>query len=220
MHTTEELETTSFEYRVDGDVVPRETVLPPVTSDGRVGVVMRTGVEGLGAGNFVLSCVTAFYDCLSGTRQEDFFEYPDYYTFQTTSDPADYRMLDIYPDHKNVAVTPTATHLLRAVNDRAITTLVVPDVSPGSPDIDDITLQSAHRRIDHCYVYSPDGRLRDAEFSIRLPRQPPNDWFETTRESVDGETEGCVPSFASDDSGLIQQFRTVSVTQALDRLPV
>lgn len=220
MHTIKELDRTSFEYRVDGAVVPRETVMPHVTSDARVGVVMGTGVEGLGAGTFVLSCVTAFYDYLSETREEDFFEYPDYFTFQTTREPADYRMLDFYPDHKNVTVEADAEHLLRAINDRAITTLLVPDVSPTSPDVDDITLRSAHRRIDHCYVYAPDGRPSDAEFSIRQPRRPANEWFEATVESVDGESEVCVPSFGSGDDWIVQQFRRVPTERALERLPV
>lgn len=193
--------------------------MPHITSDDRVGVVMETGTEGLGAGNFVLSCVTAFYDYLSETREEDFFEYPDYYTFQTTSEPADYRMLDIYPDHKNVTVEPNAEQLLRAINDRAITILLVPDVSPISPNVDEITLQSARRRIDHCYVYAPDGRPSDAEFSIRQPRQPTNNWFEATIESLDGKSEEGVPAFGSSDDSIVQQFRPISVEQALERLP-
>lgn len=220
MHTTKELDSTSFEYRVNGDVVPRETVMPHVTSDDRVGVVMRTGVEGLGAGNFVLSCVTAFYDYLRETREEDFFEYPDYYTFQTTGNPADYRMLDIYPDYKNVSINRTAEHLLRAINDRAITTLLVPNATPNLSDLDDVTLQSAHRRIDHCYVYAPDGRPSNADFSIRQPRQPANEWFETTVESLNDDSEVSVPSFGTDDDWIVQQFRQVSVKQALERLSV
>ncbi|QHS18061.1 hypothetical protein GWK26_13365 [haloarchaeon 3A1-DGR] len=220
MHTTKELDGTSFEYRVDGDVVPGETVMPSVTSDDRVGVVMGTGVEGLGAGTFILSCVTAFYDHLRATRDEDFFEYPDYYTFQTASDPADYRMFDIYPDHKNVTVEPDAEQLLRSINDRAITTLLVPDVSPTSPDVDNVTLRSAHRRMDHCYVYAGDGRPSNVEFSIRQPRQPVQEWFETTVESLPDGSKVSVPSFGSDDDWIVQQFRQVSVKRALKRLPV
>lgn len=192
--------------------------MPSVTSDSRVGVVMGTGIEGIGAANFILSCVTAFYDHLNETREEDFFEYPDYYTFQTTSDPADYRMLDIYPNHKNVTVEPTADQLLRVINDRAITTLLVPDVSPTPPDVDTITLQSAHRRIDHCYVYAPDGRPSNTDFSIRQPRHPADEWFETTVESLNGDPEISVPSFGSDDDWIVQQFLQISVTQAIERL--
>lgn len=219
MHTTKELDSTSFEYRVDGDIVSREAVMPSITSNDRIGVVMGTGIEGLGAGNFILSCVTEFYEYLNETREEDFFEYPDYYTFQTTSDPADYRMLDIYPDHKNVTVAPIAEQLLQAINDRAITILLVPDVSPTSLDIDNITLQSAYRRIDHCYVYASDGSPNTVDFSIHQPRQPANKWFETTVETLNGDSEVSVPSFGSDD-WIVQQFRQVSLPEALERLPV
>ena len=220
MHTTKELDRSSFEYRVDGDVVPRETVLPSLTADDRVGVVMGTGTAGLGAGTVILSCVTAFYEHLSETRNEDFFEYPDYYTFQTTADPADYRMFDIYPDHKNVSVEPAAEQLLRAINDRAVTTLLVPDVPPTPPDVDRVTLQSAHRRIDHCYVYAPDGRPNSVDFTIRQPSHPANEWFKTTVESISGDAEGSVPSFGSDSDWIDQRFQQVSVGQALERLPV
>ncbi|MBB6647820.1 hypothetical protein H5V44_16270 [Halobellus sp. MBLA0160] len=185
-----------------------------------MGIVMRTGAEGLGAGNFILSYVTAFYDYLRETRKEDFFEYPDYYTFQTTNEPADYRMLDIYPDHKNVTVEPDAEQLLRAINDRGITTLLVPDVPPTSPDVDNITLQSVHRRIDHCYVYAPDGRPSNGEFLIRQPHQPASEWFEATVESLTGDSEVSVPSFGSDNDWIDQQFQEVSVEQAVERLPV
>ncbi|WP_081927451.1 hypothetical protein [Halobellus rufus] len=220
MHTTKELDGSSFEYLVDGDVVARDTVMPSVTSDDRVGVVMGTGAEGLGAGNFILSCVTAFYDYLRETRDEGFFEYPDYYTFQTTNKPADYRMLDIYPDHKNVTVEPDAEQLLRAINDRAITTLLVPDVSPTSPDVEDITRQSASRRLDHCYVYASDGHPSNGVFSIRQPHQPARKWFEATVESLGGESAVSIPSFGADEDWIVQQFRQISTDQALERLPV
>jgi len=220
MHTTEELDSTSFEYRVDGNEISRETVLPSVSSDDRIGVVMGRGDEGIGAGNLILSYVTAFYDHLRETREGDFFEYPDYYTFQTTSDPAEYRMLDIYPDHKSVSVEPDAEQLVRAINDRAITTLAVPDISPVPLDVDRITLQSASRRIDHCYLYAPDGRLSSADFSICQPRQPATDWFETTIESLNGDSTVSIPSFGPDDERIVQQFRQISIEKALERLPV
>jgi hypothetical protein len=45
MHTTKELDSTSFAYRGDGDEVSRETVTPSATGDGRIGVVMATGSD-------------------------------------------------------------------------------------------------------------------------------------------------------------------------------
>lgn len=219
MHTADELDGSDFEYRADAEVVPRDAVMPHITPTDRVGVVMGTGSDGLGAGTFVLSCVTAFYDRLRETR-EDFFEYPDYYTFQTTPDPADYAMLDIYPDHKNVAVEADAERLLRAITDRAITILLVPDVPARSPGFEDITLRSAHRVLEDSFVYAPDGRPSESDFSISLPRRPAEEWFESTAHSVDSVAESeTSTSFGVSDSQIVQHFRRVSLEQALSHLP-
>lgn len=225
MHSAAELDSGDFEYLAGGDPVARTDVMPSITETDRVGVVMDTATEGIGAGNFVLSAVTAFYDRLRA-RSEEFFEYPDYYTFQATSDPADYGMLDVYPDHKSVTVESDAEAILRAITDRAITVLLVPDVQTQSPDIADITRTSAARRISHCYLYSGDGRVDDAEFSIRLPRDPAADWYRAVAESVatvpDAETvpePGTGLSVDTDGARIVQEFRRLSLDDALSRLP-
>lgn len=218
MHTTEEVDAADFSYHA-ADGVSRDEVLPPITPETRLGVVMDSGTDGIGAGNFILSSVTAFYD---HRRQmnEDVFEYPDYYTFQTTSDPADYRMLDIYPDYKNVTVEPDAEQLLRAINDRAITILLVPDRPMLSPEIDDISLRSAERRITHCYLYATDGQVIGADFTIQLPRQLAEEWYESTARSVEAVPETyTLPSVGSNDEQIVQQFRQITLGQALARLP-
>lgn len=219
MHTVEELGAQEFEYVSGGDSVSRSDVMPSIAPNDRVGVVMGTGTDGIGATNFILSCVTAFYDRLEAAK-DDFFEYPDYYTFQTTSDPADYVMLDIYPDHKNVSVESDAEQLLRAISDRAINILLVPNGSAQSPDVDDITLRSIERRIEHCYLYAPNGRLDDPDFSIRLPRQPAGEWVQTTIESVGYVTATNNHAWCdSGESHITQQFRRVRLERALSHLP-
>lgn len=219
MHTAEALSGADFEYQSgDGDV-SRDAVMPSITPEDRVGVAMSAGIDGIGAGNFVLSCVTAFYDHLRATTG-DFFEYPDYYTVQTTTEPADYGMLDVYPDHKNVAVEPDAETVLRAINDRAISVLLVPDRPPEQPEVDDIALRSAERRLTHCYLYAPDGQPAESEFAIRLPREPTVEWYESTVQTVESLPDAyALPSFGADDSSITQEFRQVSVTEALSRLP-
>jgi len=218
MHTADELTGSDFAYRANGREVAREAVMPAITPADRVGVVMDAGTDGLGAGNFVLSCITAFYDHLRATTEE-FFEYPDYYTFQTTAEPADYRMLDIYPDHKNVGIEPDDERLLRAIADRAITVLLVPDVPPSTPAIEDLTRRSAARRIDHCYVYAADGRPDNAEFSIDQPREPAQDWYESTARSATTAGTDTVPSFGSREDRIVQHFGRISLDAALSRLP-
>jgi hypothetical protein len=219
MHTTEELTAETFEYRRDGDAVPRSEVMPAMSVDDRLGVVMASQTDGLGAGNFVLSCVTAFYDRLREQRDE-FFEYPDYYTFQASPDTLDYLEFDIWPDHKNVSVAPDPERVLRAINDRAIDVLLVPDSSGSDADVggvEDVTLRSAERRIDACYLYAPDGDLADADLSIGVPWAAVGDWYRETL-AAGGDAAAFTPP--RDGAVLAQAFREIGLEEALTRLLV
>jgi hypothetical protein len=217
MHTTHELTSEAFEYRHSDRRVPRREVMPPVSVNDRLGVVMAGPADGLGAGNFILSCVTAFYDRLRAQRDE-FFEYPDYYTFQASPDPLDYLEFDIWPDHKNVPVPADPERVLRAVNDRAITVLLVP-ASPGvDPALDGVTLRSAERRIDACYLYAPDGVLDTAEFSIRAPRAVVGEWYRETVDAADPQPWSFTPS-DPECAHVTQQFREISLEDAMGYLP-
>jgi hypothetical protein len=215
MHTTNELSSEAFEYRADGTAVDRRDVMPPVVVDDRLGVVMDGPADGLGAGNFLLACVTAFYDRLRETREE-FYEYPDYYTLQATPDPADYLEFDVWPDHKNVSVPPDPETMLRAVNDRAVTVLLVPDTPTGQPDIQETTRNSALRRDPACFTYAPDGRLADADFAVRVPFDPVWPWYEATLDALESSPDsvGVV-----EDGRVSQRFREIEFEAALARLP-
>jgi len=193
--------------------------MPSITPTDRVGVVMGTPTEGIDAGNFVLSCVTAFYDCLRDSSK-DFFEYPDYFTFQTTASPADYRMLDIYPDHKNVVIEPETETLVQAISDRAIDILLVPNRDPNSSEIAEITRRSAERQISHCYQYAGSERLSDSDFSIELPRHLVEDWYQTTVESGSETSEANRQTVLNADTERIsQRFRRIGLERALGSLP-
>lgn len=218
MHTLDEIEAADFRYVSDGRSVGKDEVMPSISIADRLGVVMGNGTEGLGAGTFVLASVIDFYDTLR-ERKADFFEYPDFYTFQATTEPADYRMFDIYPDHKNVVTDADAEAILRAVNDRAIDHLLVPDRSPSPPEIEDVTRRSAERRIESCFLYSPEGRLDGGGFVIEAPRQPIADWFETTAESA-GEPSGDERWRTGRErhQRISQEFRRLSLDRALDHL--
>lgn len=194
--------------------------MPAITPENRVGVVMGSGAEGISAGNFILSSVTAFYDHLRATKEE-FFEYPNYYTFQTTSDPADYRMLDVYPNHKNVTVEADGERMLQAITDRAIDILLVPDNTTGEPDIEKVTRRSAERCIDHCYIYAGEGQLTDPDFSINMPLEPVRGWYETTLDSMDsGHQLTGQEWYAENEPGLSQDYKDVQLDEALASLPI
>jgi hypothetical protein len=220
MHTTDELTSETFEYRRDGEAVPRLDVMPAMAVEDRLGVVMASPTDGLGAGNFILSCVTAFYDALR-ERRDEFFEYPDYYTFQASPDPLDYLEFDVWPDHKNVSVAPDPERVLRSVNDRAIDVLLVPDSSGNDADVEgleDVTLRSAERRIDACYLYAPDGDLDGADFSIRVPRAVVGEWYRETVDAARGRSGGLARS-RPEGTAIAQAFREVGLDEALAHLP-
>ncbi len=216
MHTLDELAASDFHYVSDDRSVEREAVMPSISVADRLGIVMGSGLDGLGAGNFILASVIAFYDTLRD-QKEDVFEYPDFYTFQATSDPADYRMFDIYPDHKNVETARDPESILRAVNDRAIDVLLVPDRPPSSPHIADVTRRSAERGIEACFLYSPEGRLDGDRFLIEAPRQPVAGWLDTT-----AKTTGAASSAGRCEAGqdpIAQPFRQIPLDAALSYLP-
>lgn len=218
MHTLDELDAAEFSYVSNGRNVPRAEVMPAMEIDDRLGVVMGHGTDGIGAATFILSCVIDFYDTLREQKGE-FSEYPDFYTFQATTDPADYRMFDIYPEHKNVVTEPDAEAILRAVNDRAVDILLVPDQFPTATDIEDVTRRSAERGIESCFLYSPAGKLEGPDFVIETPRQPVVDWFETTAESVSEDVNGeNWPTYREENQRLSQAYRRLSLERALDYL--
>ncbi len=59
-----------------------------------------------------------------------------------------------------------ADRLLEAVNDRAITRLVVEDGVAGEPPSDPAARASARSRIETCLAYSPAGRVEGADVRI------------------------------------------------------
>jgi hypothetical protein len=56
--------------------------------------------------------------------------------------------------------------VLEALNDRAVTRLVVEDGDAGEPPSDQGALASARARIETCLAYSPSGRVEDADVRI------------------------------------------------------
>lgn len=218
MHTIEAMDPTGIKYWRAGRTVPRSAAFPEITSPDRLGIVMGAPTDGLGAGTLVLDAVRAFYTGLP-TDAEREEHYPDYYTFQGADEPADYRMLDVFPDHKNVAVPSSATGMLRAVNDRGINILAVPTGSMGTPDLDPIAMRSAERRIDAVYLYGTDGTVPEGNVAIEMPADPVTDWFEAVRSSVPGQNGSHgEPPFQFQQTSIIQRFDEIDLDEAIARI--
>ena len=165
MHTSEELASSTFDIRVDGRPGTIADVFPGFDARDRVGVVVREALGGQGASTLVLAAVTAFYD-VHRARGRPFFIYPDYFTFMVGGVPDVHRWFDIHPPHKHVAVADRTEDVLTALNDRAITRLVVPEGPAGGSRPARESAASARERMRTAIAYSPGGRVADADIEI------------------------------------------------------
>jgi hypothetical protein len=178
MHSSRELSSSSFEVRVDGRSAGIRNLFEGFSEQDRLGVVMSRPCGAVGASSLIAATITAFYD-LHRARGDDFFVYPDYYLFHVGRPLGDHARLDVWPRRKEVVVGEEPQAILEAIDDRAITRLLVEDGEPaertgvvvedGEPahgGLDDEVVASARGRIRTCLTYSPTGRVHDADVEI------------------------------------------------------
>jgi hypothetical protein len=167
VHTSRDLSSADFRITVSGRPATVDAVLPGFDEHDRLGVVITEDWGAAGASTLILAAVTAFYDRLRATESE-FFAYPDYFAFHVGAHRGTLRKLDVFPDHKEVVVAAEPEALTRAINDRAITRLLVPDraVPPAGTGIAADTRHSARRRIRTALAYSATGRVVAADVAI------------------------------------------------------
>lgn len=160
MHTARELISASFTVELDGQPVTIPELFPGFDGRDRLGIVVNHPGGALGASVLILATITAFYD-MQRARGDDFFIYPDYFVFHVGQQHGNHSMIDIWPDHKEVVVANEPEAMLRAINDRAVTRLLVPDGQPGNPSFGRATLASGWLR--SALAYAPNGRAQDAD---------------------------------------------------------
>ena len=169
MHSARELKSSSFAIDVAGRRAALEELFEDFVEHDRLGLVMRRPCGAVGASALISATVTAFYDLQRG-RGPDFFIYPDYYLFHVGRPLGDHARLDVWPRRKEVVVGERPQEILEAIDDRAITRLLVEDGPPGTPALEEETLASARARISTCLAYSPRGRVKDAD--VRIASNP------------------------------------------------
>jgi hypothetical protein len=169
VHSSRELRSSSFRISVAGREVPLTELFESFGDGDRLGVVVHRPCGAVGASALITATVTAFYD-IQRARGPDFFIYPDYFLFHVGGPLGDHSMLDVWPGHKEVVVENEAERILEAVNDRAITRLVVEDGEPCDAAFERETLASARDRIVTCLAYSASAQVRDAD--VRIESNP------------------------------------------------
>src|ERR1700684_1771304 len=165
MHTSTELRNDSFSIELDGRRATITDLLAGAGDDGRLGIVVREPCGAVGASLLLLAAITAVYDA-QRARSERFYIYPDYFLFHVGRPHGDHSMLDVWPSHKEVVVPDDPDAILEAINDRAITWLVVPDGEPPAVPRQREACASARDRIVAAFAYSATGRVPHGDVRI------------------------------------------------------
>ncbi len=155
-----------FDFDIAGEPGTVEDVFPGFTEHDRLGVVVRNDFGAVGASTLILAAVTAFYDD-QRAKNPEFFVYPDYFLFHTGRARGEHAMLEIFRGHKEVVVFDDPEAILQAINDRAITRLLVEDGIPAAEDLlQPDTRASAEKRIRTYLAYRPSGRVENADVTV------------------------------------------------------
>ena len=243
VHSSSELGSDAFEITLDDRPATIADVLPGFGERDRLGVVVRHPCGAVGASTLLLAAITAFYD-FQRARGGEFFIYPDYFLFHVGGPLGDHSMLDVFPAHKEVVVPDDPEALLEAINDRAITWLLVEDGEPAPARLRRESLASARARISGAFAYSPHGRVIDGNLRISGnevtesyvravldPDEPlgsigdPNDPYAATIASRAGEVSPQVRArLRAERDNLhergrpVETYRRLTVDQALESL--
>jgi hypothetical protein len=222
MHTAQELSSPAFAIRMDGRAATLEDLFPGFVEHDRLGVVVRHPCGAVGASTLILAAVTGFYDA-QRAKGADFFIYPDYFLFHVGRHLGDHGMLDVWPSHKEVVVADEPEALLRAINDRGITRLVVEDRAPSENEFERESLASARNRIVSTLAYSPTGRVADpairiagnevTESYVTAVLKDSSEVEEPIREGIEANRRALMEGGAP-----VESFRPLSLDEALERL--
>ena len=196
--------------------------MPGFEDSDRLGIVVRRPCGVVGASALLLAAVTAFYD-IQRERSPDFFIYPDYFVFHVGRKLGSHNRLDIWPPHKEVVVADEPEEVLRAINDRGITRLVVEDGAPGEGSFARETLSSARARIVTAVAYAANGRTRDADVSIaanEVTETYVSGVLEQSRDIASGERERIASArrHLLEDNRPVESYRRIALDEAFGLL--
>jgi hypothetical protein len=160
-----QLDGSMFAVEVDGVPASREAVFPGWDANDRLGVIVTEPLGSVGASLLIQLAIVAFYDFRPERRAES-IQYPEIYAFHVGGSYGDLSYFDFWPERKEVRVENDARAILTAINDRAITRLVVVDSPPAPVQHRRSELAPALDRLRSVYAYDPSGQVAEADLVI------------------------------------------------------
>ena len=211
MHSSEELRSSDFEIEVGGRPGGIPELFGGFGEHDRLGVVLSEPCGAVGASALITATITAFYD-IHRARADEFFIYPDYFLFHVGERLGDHRRLDVWPGHKEVVVEAEPQRILEAIDDRAITRLVVEDGEAGEPELDREEVASARARVLTCLAYSASGRVAGGD--VRIRSNPVTEGYVTT--TLEREPRADLPRAELVEDGVpVETYRRIDLDEAL-----
>jgi hypothetical protein len=169
MHTGTLNKASDFEVEIAGQSTDLDGLFPDYTPIDRFGIVVNELLGAVGASLLIDAATVKFFDILPERRNEN-PTYPELYVFHIGGVKGDFSAYDFWPVRKEVFIPagdPVA--LLGEINNRAITRLALPEVEPRDIEILASGLstwaeqQAARWRLKSSFVYSPSGKVADAD---------------------------------------------------------
>lgn len=173
MHVATDIEHRMFQWRDRGATVGPHALLPDWTEHDRLGVVVREPFGSLGASLLIQTCALLHYEVRPERRSMERAQYPQIFTFHVGGKHGDHSAFDVWPPRREVFVGDSPLDLLDAVNDRAITRLLIPEALPRGTDwIGDgfsawSDVAAARERIKSVWEYGATGCVAQSSVEIR-----------------------------------------------------
>ncbi len=173
MHTAQ-IDPNGFDIELGGRSGGLKDLFPGWGTHDRLAVVLTEEYAGLGASLIIQASIVSFFEA-KPERRTTAPAYAETFLIHAGGKFGDHSAMDIFPIRKEVFLPPNDRYaLLAAINDRAITRLVVPEGALG----DDAALEadapttwtdraSARDRLVSCFEYSPSGRVSNPDVVLR-----------------------------------------------------
>ncbi|MCM3569034.1 hypothetical protein [Neobacillus mesonae] len=173
-----------------------------------------------------MAAITRFYDFYRpdlGNEPDRLRIYPDYFIFHVGKRHMNLYWMDIWPLHKEVVVEDDPERILEAINDRAITRLIVEDGEAAPANFLRETFSSAHHRIVSALAYSPFGRAAHGDIMIAScskVEEYVQSTIELTEDLSDIEKREMAWRRHSlmQNNRVIESYRRLDVSDAIQRL--